>query len=404
MAFNGNITLPAGATSHGQPDLLCLPTKWTDIVVFFMGNYVAHAATIRLEPSTSIVNTVLAIVLALLIPISGVKRGIKGIMSFAKFGKTDLQVAARAGALCQVIQTDMQARSFREQLLTAFDHGSIFAGKIHSRYRLPDGYGFATVPWNSKFQNDDAPAAQQITLAANYNIVSILVALAQLAFAVATIYRSRGDQITQYGYAAFGLTVTQYAAMSLVNLLGNLVCPQYTSIYLVRSTAMTDAEAEPGANAFFEGVVGTLLEDEIQADEAERRASAALLRPPKSTWARIGNMLNLRKIQTLDLLLLPVSWMPTAVSVAIIYGLSRFEEGSSTFGQRAATMGWLAMGSWAGALGGWRGNLERDMSRRKIYSGYLLELAISLVSSVPSVAGYIVVAGMLEQYGICSHV
>jgi len=118
MASNANIILPVGTTNHGQPGLLCLPTTWTDIVVFFIGNYVAHAATIRLEPGTSIVDTVLAIIWALLIPISGVKRGYSGILSLAKFGKTDLQIAARAGALCQVIRIDQQARSLRERLLT----------------------------------------------------------------------------------------------------------------------------------------------------------------------------------------------------------------------------------------------------------------------------------------------
>lgn len=118
MASNSNITLPVGTTDHGQPGLLCLPTAWTDIVVFFIGNYVAHAATIRLEPGTSIVDTVLAIIWALLIPVSGVQRGVRGILSFAKFGKTDLQIAARAGALCQVIRTDLQARTLRERLLT----------------------------------------------------------------------------------------------------------------------------------------------------------------------------------------------------------------------------------------------------------------------------------------------
>ena len=117
MAANSNVTLPAGTTDHGQPGLLCLPTKWTDIVVFFFGNYIAHAATIRLEPGTSTIDTVLAIIWALLIPVSGVRMGIGGILSFAKFGKTDLQVAARAGALCQVIRTDLQARSPRERLL-----------------------------------------------------------------------------------------------------------------------------------------------------------------------------------------------------------------------------------------------------------------------------------------------
>jgi hypothetical protein len=216
-----------------------------------------------------------------LIPVSGVKRGIEGIRSFAKCGKTDLQIAARAGALCPVIKTEEQARTRREKILTLDSEwpripdstpntnakiDRLFAGKVHGRIRLPEGYGLAILPGDSKFVGDEPPAVS-ITLSSNYNVVSILVAMGQLAFAVATLYRSRGDQTTQYGYAAFGLTVTQYAMMSLLNLLGNLSCPQYPAIYLVRSQAMTDAEEVPGGNALFEGVVATILEDDVQLEK-----------------------------------------------------------------------------------------------------------------------------------------
>ncbi|KAE9369937.1 hypothetical protein N431DRAFT_469813 [Stipitochalara longipes BDJ] len=184
MASNTNITLPVGTTDHGQPALLCLPTKWTDIVIFFLGNYVAHAATIRLEPGTNIVDTILAVVWALLIPICGVKCRVSGILSLAKFGKTDLQIAARAGALCQVIRTDLQGRSLRERFLTLDS--------------------------------------------------------------------------------------------------GNLLCPQYSATYLVRSQAMADAEQDPSKTGLFEGVVGTLVEDDIQAKEARRRDVETL---PRSSFA-----------------------------------------------------------------------------------------------------------------------
>lgn len=54
MSNNSTLPLPPGTTNHGNPKLICLPTKWTDVIVFFLGNYVAHAATIRLEPGMSI--------------------------------------------------------------------------------------------------------------------------------------------------------------------------------------------------------------------------------------------------------------------------------------------------------------------------------------------------------------
>lgn len=167
--------------------------------------------------------------------------------------------------------------------------------------------------------------------------------MAQLAFAVSTLYRSRGDQTTQYGYAAFGLTVTQYAMMSLLNLLGNLFCPQYPALYLVRSQAMTEAEQIPNGHALFEGIVGTLSEDNIQAREANRRNPQALPKP---------SPLNLFRHLPKRALMLPLVWLPTAVSVAITYWLSRFRRGSSTIDQRASTMGLVS--SWKlGWLSGW---------------------------------------------------
>jgi hypothetical protein len=90
-------------------------------------------------------------------------------------------------------------------------------------------------------------------LSSNYNMLKSLVSLAQAIFAIMTLYRARGEQINQYGYAAFGLTVTPYALMSLVNLLGSLLCPEYPALYLVESDAMVDARMKHGG--VFEGTV-----------------------------------------------------------------------------------------------------------------------------------------------------
>lgn len=232
-----------------------------------------------------------------------------------------------------------------------------------------------------------------ITLSSSYIVVSILVALAQLGFAIATLYRTRGDQTVQYGYAAFGLTVTQYAMMSLLNTLGNLLCPQYSAVYLVRSHGMTDAESDPSGIGLFEGVVGTLLEDDIQVKEAERRHRLTSLRKGGVYYMRVVGR---RSFQ------LPLLWLPAAVSIAITYWLSRFEKGSSTSGQRLATMGWLASGSYIGALAG--EEMGPDGPNRNIYLAYLFPTFIHMVGSVPSITGFIVVAQELKQCGSCSRV
>ena len=102
----GNITLPAGASDHGNPNLLCLPAKWSDILIFFLGNYVAHAATLRSLPGASIYETAVRTYGALIFPVSGIAVGMGGILSLANLAKTDLEVAARAGALCKVVRSE----------------------------------------------------------------------------------------------------------------------------------------------------------------------------------------------------------------------------------------------------------------------------------------------------------
>lgn len=122
-----NITLPTGTSNHGDPDLLCLPTKWTDVIIFFLGNYLAHAATLRSVPGRSMYQSFFAMLKALFFPVSGVILGVRGITSFASLAKTDLQVAARAGALCKVIRTDVSAQTIREKDLSrGLNRNSIF--------------------------------------------------------------------------------------------------------------------------------------------------------------------------------------------------------------------------------------------------------------------------------------
>jgi hypothetical protein len=74
-------------------------------VIFYFGNYFAHAATVQTYPRESLRSTIQALVLALLFPAAGISRGLTTIIRCAKRQKTPLQIAARAGALCMVVRT-----------------------------------------------------------------------------------------------------------------------------------------------------------------------------------------------------------------------------------------------------------------------------------------------------------
>ncbi|KAK1849291.1 nacht domain protein [Colletotrichum chrysophilum] len=307
---NGTAECPnvPGFFYQGSCELLCRETKWTDVVVFYLGNYIAHAATITTRPGQSTLITVVTMIGAVLLPGTGIWNGLKAILSLARFAPTDLQTAARAGALYAVVKDNhhrpyltsvsdgaegiqmaampatMAARSTQQdqniekQLLedssvhedSRQSNGTancLLNSNIHGLCDLPEGYHLMQIPQNATFVGEDdlpidhrpwyhyrrlantifpwtqpQPAKSTTALSCSYNIVRVLASIIQLIFAVSTLYRTRGDQLQRYGYAAFGLTVIPFAWMSLINLVGNAMCPQYDKIYIVSSRALRDLE------------------------------------------------------------------------------------------------------------------------------------------------------------------
>jgi hypothetical protein len=84
---NITITVPEGTSNHGDPNLLCTPIKWTDVVVFYGVNYLAHAVTVKSIPGEQAWSTIQAIICALIYPYSGVLRGIEAIFRHAGVSK-----------------------------------------------------------------------------------------------------------------------------------------------------------------------------------------------------------------------------------------------------------------------------------------------------------------------------
>jgi len=101
---NITITVPLGSAQYG--DQLCLPASLTDVLTFYLSNYVVHLGSVQFYPGELTVDTSLALVVALLFPTAGVVRGVDRIARFAILGKDALSQAARAGALCMVVRSD----------------------------------------------------------------------------------------------------------------------------------------------------------------------------------------------------------------------------------------------------------------------------------------------------------
>jgi len=105
---NFTLIVPDGATNHGDSSLLCLPPKWYDYVIFFMTNYVAHAATVLATPGQATIETVYWSITALFLPGAGLVRTLPFLIRRPGLVRKDpLRRAALAGALCTVIKGDM---------------------------------------------------------------------------------------------------------------------------------------------------------------------------------------------------------------------------------------------------------------------------------------------------------
>ncbi|KAK0712572.1 hypothetical protein B0T26DRAFT_752793 [Lasiosphaeria miniovina] len=112
------VVLPPGASNHGDENLLCRPTRWTDMALFFIGNYAAYAATV--------------------VTLSGESTSAAFSLLMAVFGQNSLEVAARSEALYMV---DKKGTEFKPE--------GTFHGKHSST--LPPGYAFRVVARNSRF-------------------------------------------------------------------------------------------------------------------------------------------------------------------------------------------------------------------------------------------------------------
>ena len=102
-----NITLqvPVNTTVFDENHELCLPTQWYDVVLFLLGNYVAHAFTVVSKPGEPYQDYWLRTFVALLFPHTGLEDGLKAIYRHACFVGDPLQTAGRAGALVMVVRS-----------------------------------------------------------------------------------------------------------------------------------------------------------------------------------------------------------------------------------------------------------------------------------------------------------
>ena len=88
-----------------DPRLICERTTWYSVCWFLFSNYVLHALSVRSLPGEITYATTAYKLCCLLVPYTGLRRGLCLISRASNFGGNDLQCAARANALCMVTRT-----------------------------------------------------------------------------------------------------------------------------------------------------------------------------------------------------------------------------------------------------------------------------------------------------------
>lgn len=251
----------------------------------------------RSLPGEKFGEQVLTVVLALLFPYSGVSRGVEAIARHSAWPpghrRSDLDVATRSGALCAIVRrhywVPVHGMSVRNCIrkepaiqpavgvaadalphdlqITELNGCEIqYTRTVHGSLQTLQRYQWAILPTNAKVRSR---TRRGVFLPGSRNVAAIIVAVIQVGAGCITIYRTRGDQLEKYGFASFGFTVLPYVIMSLVNLVGNIVTPQYQSLYMVSSQELDEAELfwdqkEQGPNppARFDGIVGRLVQED----------------------------------------------------------------------------------------------------------------------------------------------
>jgi hypothetical protein len=290
-------------------------------------------------------------------------------------------------------------------------------------------------------------------LPSSFNLVKGMVALLQSLYASFTLVRTNDGQLKHYGFAAPGLTVLPYAVMSTLNLMANLLAPHYTTMYLVRTKVMEEAERRTGVP--FNCVVGKVVEESDSNDtvkEGWSEIAGTLKDDDKLLYAspsaeedeeieicdssdkRVYVPACPRFRRTDDSQTSPLRQFiesPTHVldfpqghpastdkeqlqrasqqgygdalpgftifltELFIVLGLSHFSGRQSTVAQRAWTISWLV----AGLLGDfisdlWKAETSPDDSRGTVLGAIVFYCA-------PAIGGFVVVFQMLSVYGIC---
>ena len=290
---------------------------------------------------------------------------------------------------------------------------------------MPKGYHLEFLPHNAHVTTDPEVDSAEVRLCKSQNRLKAFVAIGQVIVGIITLLRARGDQIQQFGRAAPFLTVTPYVIMSIVNLVCNLVAPDYPAIYLVRSQEMDEAIAR---GAQIDGTVGRLVQTvALQANLPTRQ----IIKPFHSRrWPgehTIGRSSSHTSVQIIsqdkgfrtsnvirrtdwkktaklsNFFLIITQFVPGLITCAIVGFWTHFRPGqTSTFAQYIFTFCWLTVTILFGPYTEWA--FQTGMFKTGPNWAIWMMYGVALYSLVFAVGGLVVVGQMLQIWGYCTRI
>ncbi|KAI5790477.1 hypothetical protein FPQ18DRAFT_293454 [Pyronema domesticum] len=319
------------------------PSPWTQILSFFITNYVARIATYKKEAGYEGLWDYLDITVSLFVPWLGIDPAVDTIARGSRFlGKTEVDRALLARALTIVIREEgwrpMHGETVRGCLIYPGrrkrnggsarrrrsggredgadpNWATLILGpaglesidkskyKVHGFYRLPDTYSLAHLPPGTELKSLEASNAKKgdIVLSNSYSFVKGFTGLVQVISSLYALFSVYGDQTRLYGFAAFGFTVLPYTVMSILNVIANYVEASYDCLFLVRSDVMKEAEKREGGEFVGEVAELVLATDPEQVQNVGSLAMNLLFRRETRTRYRarevddLGNIIPNRK-------------------------------------------------------------------------------------------------------------
>jgi hypothetical protein len=313
---------------------------------------------------------------------------------------------------------------------------------LPQNWSLPKGYKFVIVPRDA-LVDAPGPMAFNHKIKYKWNWFKILISIIQLLYSLYSLYQVTEHELERFGYAAYGLTVAPYALMGLLNLVANLITPEFDGLSLVSSTALKEVLHYSGISAKDLVIVGTLAEAEASYRNAPYRNSqyyeidnnsdtAYMLGSRQIVYLKASHPVLQRLYKLLSITsstpntqqlshtslkrntFLTILSASAAVGVgAIVYTLSRLQPGQSSLGERIWIVGWLVCGSispfvmiFLSSILAFIGSLFKLLKGQAIpalISVMFLVIFVFLTCSAAAftIGGVIAVGQMMWAFGTC---